>query len=443
MIEENGHIERIFRESFSDFSVQPSPGLWGKLVGKLFWNQFLSFDISSFNVYYLSAIAGVAITGAVLLSNRVDRNVSEELPEYNLEQSEKIEAKTEAKAKVVDVDEINRVPQNVEIQEEALSDSEVKERNPHSQKERIIETTEDNLEPVETKDEASSFAKATEDKKAMDAGKVELKIKPPVADYTASAIQGCSSLTVQFTNNSKFADRFVWHFGDGGTSTEENPMHRYDEPGEYEVRLEVTGAGGEAEISRETIRVYEPPEANFVISPEDVTIPEEPVTFYNHSKNASRYCWDFGDLSSSTEMEPTHYYVTEGKFDVRLDVWNETGCHDSLIVKNAFASSGCRIEFPTAFAPNPNGPSNGYYTDGPTGNEVFHPVCQGVVEYRLRIYNRNGVQLFESNDINIGWDGYIKGALAKQDVYVWKVQGRFRNGKEFTENGNVTLIVKR
>jgi len=440
MSKDNNHIERIFRNKFSDYSVTPSKGVWSKLAGKLFWKDFLSFDISSFNVYYLSAIAGVAITGAVLLT-KADKIAEATIEEpVGIEQAMGEKAKAEAptsSTKTVDT-------AGKKASEDEKANEVVSHKNEESKEIETIERSEeDNLEPVETKDKASSFAKAREDKKAEENKKVDLKIKPPVPDYTASSTQGCGNLTVQFTNRSRFAESYVWHFGDGGTSTEENPTYIYDEPGEYEVRLEAKGAEDQAIIAKETIRVFEPPEANFVISPEDVTIPEEPVTFYNQSKNASRYRWDFGDLSTSTETEPIHYYMTEGKFDVRLDVWNEAECHDSMIVQDAFAGSGCRIEFPTAFAPNPNGPSNGYYTDGPTGNEVFHPVCQGVVEYRLRIYNRNGVQLFESNEVNIGWDGYIKGALAKQDVYVWKVSGRFRNGKTFTEQGNVTLIVKR
>jgi len=458
MLKDNNHIETIFRESFSDFSVQPSHGLWGRIAGKLFRNQFLSFDISSFNVYYLSAAIGVVTTGIVLFSGPSDEKIAQNENEASAFVETTADKKAEAKAKEVEV------PKTTSISEDFPTETEETRQETHvapkEQTKTIERPEEDNLEQIKTKDkakaEASAYAstfsairadsadkKATADREAKENEELELILKPPVADYTPSATQGCGTLKVSFKNNSLNADSYVWHFGDGKSSTDENPAHIYDEPGEYEVWLEATGAGGATKVYGEVIRVYEPPEANFVISPEVVTIPEEPVTFYNHSKNASRHRWDFGDLSTSTETEPTHYYMDEGKYDVRLDVWNEAGCHDSMIVQDAFASSGCRIEFPTAFAPNPNGPSNGYYNDGPTGNEVFHPVCQGVVEYHLRIYNRNGSLVFESNDINIGWDGYIKGSLAKQDVYVWKASGRFQNGKSFVRSGNVTLIVKR
>ena len=118
------------------------------------------------------------------------------------------------------------------------------------------------------------------------------------------------------------------------------------------------------------------------------------------------------------------------------------GCMDSLVIKNAFENSLFEIRFPNAFRPNPNGPSNGYYTEGLTTNEVFHPVYKSVVEYQLKIFNRFGLLIFESDDVNIGWDGYINDRLAKHDVYIWKVRGHFSNGQTFVKFGNVTLIRK-
>jgi len=48
--------------------------------------------------------------------------------------------------------------------------------------------------------------------------------------------------------------------------------------------------------------------------------------------------------------------------------------------------------------------------------------------------------IFETNDINIGWDGYFKGQLSNPGVYIWKVRGNFRNGEPFTKMGDVTLL---
>jgi gliding motility-associated-like protein len=73
-------------------------------------------------------------------------------------------------------------------------------------------------------------------------------------------------------------------------------------------------------------------------------------------------------------------------------------------------------------------------------NEVFHPVHYGVVEYKLMVFNRWGEQVFQSNDVKVGWDGYYKGKICDQGVYIWRAIGKFTNGRIFDKKGNVTLL---
>jgi len=56
------------------------------------------------------------------------------------------------------------------------------------------------------------------------------------------------------------------------------------------------------------------------------------------------------------------------------------------------------------------------------------------------IFNRWGDMVFESFDQDKGWDGYYNGEPAKQDVYVWKVAGKYSDGKNFVKTGDVTLL---
>ncbi|MEE4215350.1 MAG: gliding motility-associated C-terminal domain-containing protein, partial [Bacteroidales bacterium] len=89
---------------------------------------------------------------------------------------------------------------------------------------------------------------------------------------------------------------------------------------------------------------------------------------------------------------------------------------------------------------------------GPTGGEwnegvyegmdyVFRPFFENVTEYKLQIFNRWGVLIFESNNLNIGWDGYFgDGNLAPQGVYVWKVTGQYADGSYFEKLGDVTFL---
>jgi len=115
---------------------------------------------------------------------------------------------------------------------------------------------------------------------------------------------------------------------------------------------------------------------------------------------------------------------------------------DSLFTNQTPTPPQYTIKFPNAFTPNSNGPTNGYYTPGIPNNDVFHPEYKGVVEYHLSIFNRRGELIFESNDINVGWDGYINDRLAAQGVYIWKARGKYSNGDNFEKFGNVMLIKK-
>ncbi|NMD00635.1 MAG: hypothetical protein GYA62_13075, partial [Bacteroidales bacterium] len=120
---------------------------------------------------------------------------------------------------------------------------------------------------------------------------------------------------------------------------------------------------------------------------------------------------------------------------------NTYQCPDTFTIFRAVvAKSAGKIEFPSAFTPNPNGPNGGKYNPNDLNNDVFHPIFVGVDQYQLSIFNRWGELIFESTDPNIGWDGYYRNELCKQDVYVWKVKGKFINGQSFLKAGDVTLL---
>lgn len=116
---------------------------------------------------------------------------------------------------------------------------------------------------------------------------------------------------------------------------------------------------------------------------------------------------------------------------------------DSSLIKapeNDFPDEGL-ISFPNAFRWNHGGPTGGYWNENETDDYVFRPVFRNVAEYKLQIYNRNGELIYESNEINKGWDGYIKnGNVAIQGVYIWKAKGKFTDGTSYDRIGDVTFL---
>ncbi len=262
----------------------------------------------------------------------------------------------------------------------------------------------------------------------------------PVAAFD-TVLAACEPHTVQFRNNSVYGSTYLWDFGDGGSSTDFEPEHTFEEYGIYNVKLTVFGEGGR-EYAYRQVEVYRMPLVNFTVAPDLVMLPDDQVRLFNLSKYGSFYLWDFGDGNSSTEESPRHLYTQVGTYDISLEVTTEHGCVDKLLKPAAVVVKGEGIiMFPNAFKPDMDGPNGGFYSQNePEKNNIFHPYWEGVADYHLEIYNRWGEKLFYSDDVNIGWDGYHQEDLCSQAVYVYKCWGLFINGETFDLKGDVTLI---
>ena len=272
----------------------------------------------------------------------------------------------------------------------------------------------------------------------------QVTIGPPLP--TAGFIgqgEGCAPLTVDFTNTSLLGETYLWNFGDGGTSQALHPSYTWNTPGTYTVSLTVVAIGGGVNtvIKVDSIVVYPRANAYFVLQPEEVVVPSQPLFTYNLSSNASTYLWDFGDGVTSTEMNPVHYYQSAGEFDVQLIANNPWNCPDTFLLPSAVtAIRAGDIAFPNAFTPGNSGPTDGVYDPASFENDYFFPIYSGVEDYHLQVFNRWGELVFETFDVKKGWDGWYRGYPAKQDVYAWKAYARFSNGEETMLKGDVTLL---
>ena len=152
----------------------------------------------------------------------------------------------------------------------------------------------------------------------------------PTANFTGSPTSGTWPLAVTFNNTSNGTGplTYAWTFGDGATSTAENPSHTYNTAGQFDVTLTVTDDVGNATRTRNNyINVTAPtmPDANFAGSPTSGTSPLT-VDFSNTSTGTAplTYAWDFGDGGTSTEATPTHTY-NPGTWTVTLTATNAAG----------------------------------------------------------------------------------------------------------------------
>jgi len=160
----------------------------------------------------------------------------------------------------------------------------------------------------------------------------------PTADFTYSPENPSILDVIQFTDESIDPDgdivSWLWDFGDGSTSTLQNPTHQYDEIGTYDVSLNVTDDyGAYDETSKEITVVNVPPTADFTYSPENPTSGDT-VYFTDKSIDPDGtiidWTWDFGDgTTGSKEQNPTHKYVKNGLYTVVLTVKDDNNAVDT------------------------------------------------------------------------------------------------------------------
>lgn len=256
----------------------------------------------------------------------------------------------------------------------------------------------------------------------------------------------CIPDNIQFNDSSLTADvtdpiiSWQWNFGDGSTSNIKNPGHTYTEPGQYAVTLVIkTGGGCTSNNGGAPLLVdaHPTPAAKFAVNKTVLDLPYDELKCYNQSTGATKYNWDFGDATHSTEENPKHQYTLLDEYTIQLIVGNKFNCLDTA---QMLVRTDADIIFPNVFTPNTLGSSGGHYDVKSLSNDVFFPYTSGVMSYSLQIFDRWGELIFESFDVNIGWDGYYKGKLCEQGVYIWKAAVKLTNGKTFNKTSDVTLL---
>ena len=261
----------------------------------------------------------------------------------------------------------------------------------------------------------------------------------PMVDFTATNINGCQPLTVRFTDNSQFTNAsstYLWGFGDGETSTEKDPNHIYTSSGTYTVTLTVFNAVAgcdDKKVITDMINVLPKPKASYYIQPGNI-ISELNPTIYVFSNSTGKiilYNWKLSDIDTVFQDSSfIHIFKTAGTYNISLMIENIYGCIDTtsgkITVKKDFT-----IYVPNAFIP---GKCKG------TENCVFRVQGTNISEFQIRIYDRWDALVYQSGNINEGWDGRVKNAPPQAGVYIYRIDYKDINHRPHTLYGSVTLV---
>lgn len=283
----------------------------------------------------------------------------------------------------------------------------------------------------------------------------------PVAAFTGGG-QGCPVLTVNnFTDGSSVTPpaqviSWNWDFGNGATAgTQVVPgVVTYGNPSPfqnaiYSVSLYVATDSGcvSTTYSDPCITVYPQPIADFTWGPQspepDVMSPT--IFFFDQSQGASGQNglqWYLGDVflnnlqnNYTTVQNPVHTYESYDPNVYYVTQWvqNSYGCRDS-ITKPVEILPNWTFYIPNAFSPNGDGVNEGFKGTG---------IGIDTTTYNLWIFDRWGMMIFYSTDLEETWNGRIQGKdgdIVMEDVYVWKVRFRDYAGKKHEYKGTVSVI---
>jgi gliding motility-associated-like protein len=241
----------------------------------------------------------------------------------------------------------------------------------------------------------------------------------------------CSDTPVSFINNS-IADRYEWNFddpnsGQENTSNEKDPSHQFTGPGVYTVTLRARTCTDRAFTSRE-IELVQPPDTLMAAVYEKCRTDRVIISAANDQVDS--YRWNTGATTDTIQVEEAGFYSVEATIG---------DCVKTYETEVANIPCPCRPDMPNAFTPNND-----------QTNDTFRPVfvddyCE-VLLFSMKIFNRWGQLVYETDDTMEPWDGEHNGTPAPSDVYLWVIEFSYidkdsgQQGELEVKKGDVALI---
>jgi Zn-dependent metalloprotease len=181
---------------------------------------------------------------------------------------------------------------------------------------------------------------------------IQSNMQPPNSNFTYSILDQCQGI-VQFTDiSTNFPTSWIWNFGDGTSSTFQNPFHTFSSAGIYNVTLVATNAFGSSTVFNQTVTINSLNSGIQILSPQ---VLNQPINFNANAIGAISWNWTFGDGNSASIQSPTHTYTSAGTYVVTLVAMNGFGCsstiHDTL---NIYPVSVDEYQSQFMLYPNPN-----------------------------------------------------------------------------------------
>jgi len=253
-------------------------------------------------------------------------------------------------------------------------------------------------------------------------------LNKPVVNYTFDSY--CVNKPIRFTNTTTGTSgtvNYTWSDQLGNTANTNNHVFTFNTAGNYNVQLKVTVAGCSSlsDSITKTIAVENPTPA--------IRYKSVDVTILDNIQLEARtfgvlYTWlPTTGLNNTFINNPIARLSKEQQYTVAITAASGCETTDTLLVRIQNAN--------TAFVPNVFSPN------GDGQNDRINLIPVGIKELRyFRIFNKWGKKVFETNNMNLGWDGKVNGVLQPMDTYIWTIEAIDKNGVLISKTGALTLL---
>ena len=261
---------------------------------------------------------------------------------------------------------------------------------------------------------------------------------PPVIIIEPSRFVGCPLDNIAFINLSTPIDDTYdirWDFGDNRPDSILSPIHYWEEPGLYSLFIEITSPIGcyTSQEFVDWIDIDSFPVADFEWMPlNEVSNFQPTVQFQETSRHAVEWEWNLDEFRNTIGPSPVFTFPDTGLMEVELIATHEYGCSDT-IVKVVDVEPQITYYLPNAFTPNGDGKNEEFKARG---------YFRGLRNFHMKILNRWGGVVFETNDPEQGWNGRLNnvGRFLQTGVYSYAIQFTGPRGQSHYYQGFTTLI---
>jgi PKD repeat protein len=402
-------FEQGIQEAYNNYELPYSSSEWSQVSRRIIRKRLFTSLALWGSAAALIAVVGT--TGYFILSNETD-NQEVQTPnsaEVVNNESAPVETKNDVLEKEASLNEIlinlGGNSTSASIKTDYNNSNGISEDSPES-------------DPISVSSESPVTAE-------LESNKNSLFIEPSVRN-------ACAGTEVNFNaKNSPKNGSYLWNFGDGSFSNQENPIHIYKSTGTFDVSLSVTDPNN-GQIStiamRDLITINPKPEADFEWTYTNSPAGEPTAKFVNTSVNANSFVWKFSENKTSTEVSPSVIYSSKGKQAVILEVHNSYGCKDEQI-KLVQVNADFNLDAQSSMSAQ----SISFMPDA---------LKKGGNKFKLTIYDGENI-IFESTSKTKAWKGETKSgkkAVAGQQ-FPWIVLIYGENGSDARYySGTLTIV---